>query len=223
MSRHRREQESSDDSAAFAVECPGCRAHVSVTGRLVGRPAGCPRCRAAFLVPRPDREERRPSRPDADDPRAAPAVTAPSPSDSTPTEPARPEPTSPSRSVAGPIAWSDPPVPSTRRRRDDALATIPEAVSTAGTAAGPTAPAVTVPDATTTTTATASAGDTDVPGGLALEEPVKIIRSGGAEIELRRLTPEERRARRARRNLIILVVGASLLVALVVILGKGGR
>lgn len=58
---------------------------------------------------------------------------------------------------------------------------------------------------------------------LAFREPVKTIRSGGAEIELRRLTPEERRLRRARRNLLFLVVGAALLVALVTLLGQGRR
>lgn len=110
------------------------------------------------------------------------------------------------------LLFAEPPPPSTRRRADEKLP-ITTAVETAPTSAADDE-YVRVPPPTP---------DAGVPRELAFHEPVKTIRSGGAEIELRRLTPEERRARRARRNLLMLVIGAAILVALVVTLGKTGR
>ncbi len=54
---------------------------------------------------------------------------------------------------------------------------------------------------------------------LELREPVRTIRQGDTVIEIRRLTPEERRARRFRRNLMMIVIGVSILLAIVVIFG----
>jgi hypothetical protein len=48
---------------------------------------------------------------------------------------------------------------------------------------------------------------------LSFSEPVRTIRHGDAVIEIRRLTPEERRARRFRRNVLMVVVGVSILLA----------
>jgi hypothetical protein len=53
---------------------------------------------------------------------------------------------------------------------------------------------------------------------LAFSEPVLTIRQGNEVIEIRRLTPEERRARRSRRNLLMIVVGVSILLATYVLL-----
>lgn len=47
---------------------------------------------------------------------------------------------------------------------------------------------------------------------LAFSEPVRTIRHGDTVIEIRRLTPEERRARRFRRNVLMVVVGVSILL-----------
>jgi len=47
---------------------------------------------------------------------------------------------------------------------------------------------------------------------LTFSEPVRTIRHGDTVIEIRRLTPEERRARRFRRNLLMVVVGVSILL-----------
>lgn len=54
---------------------------------------------------------------------------------------------------------------------------------------------------------------------LALREPVRLIRQGDTLIEIRRLTPQERRARRFRRNLMMIVIGASILFAIVMVFG----
>lgn len=200
----RRDRRDPDARGAFAVECPGCRAHVAVTRDLVGRAAGCPGCRGAFLVPaphvptpRPAARLRTPAAPGGDAATAQPARTA--------VEPALP------RVHDEPIVFADPPLPSTRRRAQ----TIPSPDPAAAPEIGSGPPPVEASDAGTRI-------GPDEAAALSFREPVKIVRSGGAEIELRRLTPEEKRARRARRNLVILVVGAALLVALVVILGKGG-
>ncbi|MFM9059838.1 MAG: hypothetical protein ACKOSQ_12065 [Planctomycetaceae bacterium] len=171
-------------AAAFAVECPACRAHVAVSRALVDHVAGCPRCRAPFLVPAPLVAERVPAPRDA---AARPATPQPAPSD-------------------GSLVFSEPPLPSTRRR-DVPAADAPFALAGVSADAAPT-PDVGAPDI--------GAALSD---GFAVPERVKTIRSRGVEIELHRLTPEERQARRARRNLIMLVVGAALLVALVVVLG----
>jgi hypothetical protein len=54
---------------------------------------------------------------------------------------------------------------------------------------------------------------------LVLREPIRTIRQGDTVIEIRRLTPEERKARRFRRNLMMIVIGISILMAIVIIFG----
>jgi len=58
---------------------------------------------------------------------------------------------------------------------------------------------------------------------LVFAEPVRTIRSGNTVIEIRRLTPEERRSRRVRRNILMIVIGFSILLMVVILLGVGGR
>lgn len=53
---------------------------------------------------------------------------------------------------------------------------------------------------------------------LVFSEPVRTIRHGNTVIELRRLSPEERRARRIRRNILMIVIGVSILLAVYVLL-----
>lgn len=54
---------------------------------------------------------------------------------------------------------------------------------------------------------------------LEFREPVRTVRHGDTVVEIRRLTPEERRARRFRRNVMMIVIGVSILLAIVVIFG----
>lgn len=54
---------------------------------------------------------------------------------------------------------------------------------------------------------------------LAFREPLRTVRVGDALIELRRLSPEERRSRRFRRNLLMIAIGISILLAIVVLAG----
>lgn len=261
MSRRRDRHRSATFGATtpFAVECPGCHAHVAVPRSLVGRAAGCPACRSAFLVPPAEREEpplpesfERPKRkrrtivlPDPAPERSAPEPSATEASgfpDPAVTERAQvaPAPVRTSRPAASPprqdfsrdepprhdepLVFAEPPPPSTRGRDRSSV----DPNSAAGSAAAVVG--ATVPTAATVTPRAPGAGPEDQrleaasdSGGLAFRDPVKTVRSGGAEIELRRLTPEERRVRRARRNLLFLVVGAALLVALVMLLGQRGR
>lgn len=142
-------------AAAFAVECPGCRAHLAASPTLAGDVAMCPACQAAFVVPR-----------------GAPATPA-----------------------DAPVVFAEPPLPSTRRRPDDAFVVVAADTAAAGADTAP----------------------------FAVHEPARKVTAGDVEVELRRLTPDERRRRRAGRNLLILVAGAALLVALVVMLATGGR
>jgi hypothetical protein len=55
---------------------------------------------------------------------------------------------------------------------------------------------------------------------LAVREPVLTVGSGAGEIVLRRLSPAERAARRTRRNLVMLVGGVSILLTIVLLLGR---
>jgi hypothetical protein len=70
----------------------------------------------------------------------------------------------------------------------------------------------------------AAAAATSVPGSgeLVFQEPVRTVRHGNTVIEIRRLTPEERRTRRFRRNLMMIVVGVSLLLLIVLLAGGFG-
>lgn len=247
MSRHHRarDRHAFGDSRRFAVECPGCRAHVAVAHELVGRAAGCPECRTAFLVPPAEREatrlpgavehvEDRPAPPAAFPVQPLPAeppvaetvpsspVAAGGGDDTEP--PARAPDPLPARTVAvdDPIAFAEPPLPSTRRRP---LESLPDVVPASTTpAADPFLPPLAL-EADGPSVAPPTADVTAAAADLAFQEPVRTVTSAGAQIELRRLTPEALRARRARRNLLILVVGAALLVALVVVLtsSRGGR
>jgi hypothetical protein len=57
------------------------------------------------------------------------------------------------------------------------------------------------------------------PAEMAFREPVRTVRLGGEVIEIRRLSPEERRSRRFRRTLLTIAVGISILLAIVVLFG----
>ena len=52
---------------------------------------------------------------------------------------------------------------------------------------------------------------------IAFREPVRTVQVRGEVLEIRRLSPEERRARRMRRTLVLIVVGVSILLAIVVL------
>lgn len=248
--RHRRPGPVFESHGPFAVECPGCREPIGAVRELVGRVAGCPRCRTAFIVPEPAGAEeghagasqgRRRDRRNPDQPSPpVPRETTPSPSIATPTTTPAPQqprvaPRAPAdhalaapraATVDEPLVFAEPPLPVSRLGSGTAATPVPPDPA-------PLAP----PTDTATTLAAVAPVSTDgiaTPGGdgggaaaidgeLAFRDPVKTVRSGGTEIELHRLTPEERRSRRARRNLLILLVGAALLVALVVILGTRGR
>lgn len=204
----------------FVVECPLCRTHAAVGHGLVGREVGCPACRGRFLVPAPDAPS---------EPRVAETATSGTISSPIPTPADAPVPTPVTAALGtttaddAPIAWGEPPLPSTRTFREPRPASPTPTVT-----ASPTVTAATtgsdVPEPREIDASGVAPPDAGAaPEGLALREPVKTIRVGGAEIELRRLSPEELRIRRGRRNLVILVVGAALLVAFVVILTSGRR
>lgn len=55
------------------------------------------------------------------------------------------------------------------------------------------------------------------------EPPPQTIRHGGQEIELRRLTPEEKAVRRVRRNIITIGAGTAILFAIVLLAARSGK
>ena len=58
---------------------------------------------------------------------------------------------------------------------------------------------------------------------MRFREPVRTIGSGDRVIELRRLSPEEKASRRGRRNLVMLLSGLSILMVIVLLLGRKRR
>lgn len=222
-----------DPDALFVVACPVCQGHVAATGGLCGRDVCCPLCASLFHVPFPDPEEAATVAPEpepagmAEDwgtvitqlapPRPEPEPSAPPqesvlesfdslPAEPTPSpaaEPSAESPVLPSAAVtpASPVAATEP-------------APSPEspAVEPAEGPSPPQEPEVTVPHF----------------GGAAVDaraeelvfaEPVRTVRQGDRVIEIRRLSPEERRSRRFRRNLMMIVVGISILLAIVLLAG----
>jgi hypothetical protein len=198
----------------LAVACPTCFGAIAVGAELFGRPADCPLCGGGFNVP---------------------LKAAPAPPAAAAGQPQRPLPPS------GEAASS----------RDDerggaagttvAAGTMAAAVggeAASGTALAPdggaaaapftTAPAPLSPAAGIGTTA---AFDQPLPdpaaaaarAELAFREPVVTVGSGDNVIELRRLTPEEKAQRRARRNVVMLLTGVSILMAMVLSLGRSRR
>jgi len=55
-------------------------------------------------------------------------------------------------------------------------------------------------------------------GYVAVDDSVKTVRVKGEEVELRRLTPEEKARRRFRRNVVMWAIGALLLILTTAIL-----
>ncbi len=227
----------------FVIACPVCRGHVAAAGGMCGRDACCPLCASLFHVPALTLAGAAvapspPSPGPAEDwgnvieklaPRAAkpagphieqpsdfeipPAAgQAPAPAPAPVTEPSRPVvpdaatgPIDPAEAF-GQFADETTPAPSADWI-DEILATPspdePPDVPSAPDGVPYLGPPLLAP------------ADQD----LEFREPVRTVRHGDTVIEIRRLTPEERRARRFRRNLMMIVIGVSILMAIVVVFG----
>jgi hypothetical protein len=87
--------------------------------------------------------------------------------------------------------------------------------------AGPQAGA-SVPDGTLAEHATAAEDAAVAPDlvPMRFRDPVVTVGSGENVVELRRLSPEEKARRRTRRNVIMLLTGLSILMAIVLTLGR---
>lgn len=94
---------------------------------------------------------------------------------------------------------------SAREATDSAPAAAPAAIS---------APIADSPDAT-------EAVSDSAPGGeYRFREPVRTVGVGDEAVELRRLSPEEKSRRRTRRTFIIMLTGVSILMSIVLTLGR---
>ena len=194
-----------EPEALFVIACPVCLGQIAATGSLCGHDACCPLCASLFHVPFPQ------------------VAAQPAP-------PAAPEPPRPEEQPGLAEDWGRvirelAPPPKDR----EPVAEVPAAISTAfelpEDAAEPASPAARV--SADGPVAPAAAG-LPVVGGTPLDpvatelvfsEPVRTVRHGETVIEIRRLTPEERRARRFRRNVLMVVVGVSILLAIVLVFG----
>jgi len=79
-----------------------------------------------------------------------------------------------------------------------------------------------VPDGTLAEHATAAEDAAVAPDlvPMRFRDPVVTVGSGENVVELRRLSPEEKARRRTRRNVIMLLTGLSILMAIVLTLGR---
>lgn len=178
-----------------AIACPACFGAVAVGPELLGMPAECPLCGTAFRVPAPltgDPSSRR-----------GPAVT----DDAW-------KPSSPTRSrkrKALPPRLPDAPEP---RQPGHAFPYEPSPA--------PEPPSASEPIVEPTSAETAGEpGAEPVPAdGMQFEEPVRTLVSGSRVITLHRLSPKEKAARRTRRNAVMLVAGISILMGIVLLLGR---
>jgi hypothetical protein len=199
----------------FVVACPVCRGHVAASGSLCGRDACCPLCASLFHVPVPVTaetvaESAPAEEPQADEPMLAEdwggviGQLAP---------PAGPE------AGTAPAAITPEPADFTFDQPADAATAateLPPAVE-------PEPPAAAEPLVAVATFPTQQPAAVESPAGaLVFQEPVRTVRHGNTVIEIRRLTPEERRTRRFRRNLMMVVVGVSLLLLIVLLAGGFG-
>ena len=114
-----------------------------------------------------------------------------------------------------------------------AVSAAPQAAPAASSAA-PAAPAASsaehpwpqagasVPDGTLAEHATAAEDAAVAPDlvPMRFRDPVVTVGSGENVVELRRLSPEEKARRRTRRNVIMLLTGLSILMAIVLTLGR---
>lgn len=181
----------------FAVACPNCHEELAVTTDMAEGEARCPVCSAPFTVPEPRTAEP-----------AVPRAVAPSP---LPVEPAA----APSAPPFGAGEPAPTPTVAAEPLEPVAAAHAPAVALSEDAAPSSAVPADPAPEgAAATITPEAPRGE------LEFREPVASITVGDTTLELRRLSPEEKQARRTRRNLLMLVVGAAILFALVLFLGR---
>jgi hypothetical protein len=197
--------------ALFVIACPVCRGQVAATGSLCGHDACCPLCASLFHVPVPVTVETAA----APEPRVAEPTLA---EDWGGVIGQLAPPASRAASAAPPAVAPEPSDFTLDQPEEAPEASIelpPVAEPESHAAAEPEVPAGAFPmHAAATVASTASE--------LAFQDPVRTVRHGDAVIEIRRLTPEERRTRRFRRNLMMIVVGVSLLLLIVLLAGGFG-
>jgi hypothetical protein len=229
----------------FVIACPVCRGHIAASGGLCGRDACCPLCASLLHVPILTLAGHVVSPPP---PPPAPAedwgnvietLAPPAPHVVSQTEPEQPSdfeipPESSGELEAG--SASAPGPETSPPAITDAAMPAPDSTELSGQATdGMTTPSADWIDDVLATSASdepveASSPTEGVPylgpaplapedQELEFREPVRTIRHGDTVIEIRRLTPEERRARRFRRNLMMIVIGVSILMAIVVLFG----
>ena len=223
----------------FVIACPICRGHVAATGGLYGRDACCPLCANLFHVPFPAAPEPSlaedwvgvieqlappPNHPLPKPPPVADEVTEATPAVTAPALPALDnafdsrdeiaavETVETNRPVIGEpgseLVVTEPvpePVP-------DVTVATPFADPAPSPSDQPAVDASSLPETEQTPLDPAAAD-------LVFREPIRTIRQGNTVIEIRRLTPEERRIRRFRRNLMMIVIGVSILLVIVLLFG----
>lgn len=229
----------------FVIACPVCRGHIAASGALCGRDACCPLCASLFHVPLLTLAGHVVS---STSPPPAPAedwgkvieTLAPPAAHSLPqTAPEQPSDFEIPLEAPGELevlSTSTPESETSLPDRADATTTTAASAEVGGKDpdAPPTPSADWIDDVLSTSTPDESVEAPAPPEGvpylgppllapgdqeLEFREPVRTVRHGDTVIEIRRLTPEERRTRRFRRNLMMIVIGVSILMAIVVIFG----
>jgi hypothetical protein len=195
------ERSAPSDSAGTGPAAPTGSAAVSTSPASREKPA---EKKDAAAVPREKKQKPAADQPSSSSPAGpaspAPAEKTPKPAGSTATPGKPADGSSKVDSLLPPGSTSQPipanrPLPVTSQQMDQPVP------------AGPAVSAPSVPGI-----------PTEDGGFIKLQEPVKTIEHGGEEIELHRLTPEQRARRRMFKNMIMAIIGVMFLIGLGAIL-----
>jgi hypothetical protein len=188
----------------LAVACPTCFGALAVGAELFGRAADCPLCGHGFQVP-VNAVPAPAAAPIASSAVASSAVAG----TTTPAADRGASGTSAAPSVANPAAVA----------ALEPATTAGDSLAGSGQSTGETPGSGDLAAGVADGSAVAAAET----AALRFREPVVTVGSGENVIELRRLTPEEKAQRRARRTIVMLLTGVSILLAIVLTLGRSRR
>jgi hypothetical protein len=221
--------------AAVTLECPICGGTVSIDSRLGGQQLACPLCRQLISVPAlPHLVQQTPPAPPQPPPvgglQRSPPLSSPPPIPAAPAPQGKQMlllgcPTCAAsfeapRSAGGtqlfcPQCHSPMTVPRTFGAEAPAPPPVPPPTRANEPRSSRPLPA-TASNVAPPRPAPTSGGTVVLPTAdgrfVAVPEPAKVVGSGEREVEIRRLTPEERAQRRLARNLFLLIVGGLVLL-----------
>ncbi|MFM2096171.1 MAG: hypothetical protein RIS70_3295 [Planctomycetota bacterium] len=189
------------EEAIAELGCPHCQGLFQVTQEMEGAEVACPHCQQVVTVPAI-------SEAPPEEVTSAPPLTAPAQSSPQPPSPSQPAPSqpAPSQPATSQPATSQPAMP---------VATGATSMSGGPMQGAPGSESVAEKPGKQRETVVIPTEDGDY---VAVREPVKTVGKGSEEIELRRLSPEERLQRRRVTNAIMIFFCLTILILVFMLL-----